>query len=146
MVLPGSWKQHFLSCHVNVTFAWLSRGRYLSPVTVLKMLLLSNRVKFCSLAFTAARLYSSGPATANKNPTVYFDIAAESEHLGRVTFEVNVEFTLTLLFSLFTLDSQTWRFCRLAPWVSRCDALCRSSMPFIYIFAAQRGCCAENCG
>lgn len=52
------------------------------------MLLLSNRVKFCSLAFTAARMYSSGPAAANKNPTVYFDIAADGQPLGRVTFEV----------------------------------------------------------
>lgn len=52
------------------------------------MLLLSNRVRLCSLAFTAARMYSSGPATANKNPTVYFDIAADGEPLGRVTFEV----------------------------------------------------------
>lgn len=53
------------------------------------MLLLSNRIKFCSLAFTAARLYSSGPAAANKNPLVYFDIAADNEPLGRVTFEVS---------------------------------------------------------
>lgn len=53
------------------------------------MLLLSNRIKFCSLAFTAARLYSSGPAAANKNPLVYFDIAADKEPLGRVTFEVS---------------------------------------------------------
>lgn len=52
------------------------------------MLLLSNRVKLCSLAFTATRMYSSGPAAANKNPTVYFDIAADGQLLGRVTFEV----------------------------------------------------------
>ena len=52
------------------------------------MLILSNRIKLCSLAFTAARMYSSGPAAANKNPTVYFDIAADDEPLGRVTFEV----------------------------------------------------------
>lgn len=52
------------------------------------MLLLSNRVKLCSLAFTAARMYSSGPAAANKNPAVYFDIAADGQPLGRVTFEV----------------------------------------------------------
>lgn len=52
------------------------------------MLLLSNRIKFCSLAFTAARLCSSGPAAANNNPTVYFDIAADNQPLGRVTFEV----------------------------------------------------------
>uniref|UniRef100_A0A3Q2T6X9 Peptidyl-prolyl cis-trans isomerase n=1 Tax=Fundulus heteroclitus TaxID=8078 RepID=A0A3Q2T6X9_FUNHE len=55
------------------------------------MLILSNRIKFCSLAFTAARLYSSGPAAANKNPKVYFDIAADNEPLGRVTFELNAD-------------------------------------------------------
>ncbi|XP_075884316.1 peptidyl-prolyl cis-trans isomerase F, mitochondrial [Nelusetta ayraudi] len=55
------------------------------------MLLLSNRVKLCSLAFTAARMYSSGPAAANKNPAVYFDIAADGQPLGRVTFELNAD-------------------------------------------------------
>ncbi|XP_074519084.1 peptidyl-prolyl cis-trans isomerase F, mitochondrial [Halichoeres trimaculatus] len=55
------------------------------------MLLLSNRIKFCSLAFTAARLYSAGPAAANNNPVVYFDIAADNQPLGRVTFELNAE-------------------------------------------------------
>lgn len=76
---------------------------------LIKMLLLSNRIKFCSLAFTAARLYSNGPATANKNPTVYFDIAADSQPLGRVTFEVrrdykkktNMESTVTPFYFLF---------------------------------------------
>ena len=52
-------------------------------------MLLSNRIKFCSLAFTAARMYSSGPTAANSNPTVYFDIAADNQPLGRVTFEVS---------------------------------------------------------
>ncbi|XP_069547950.1 peptidyl-prolyl cis-trans isomerase F, mitochondrial [Brachyistius frenatus] len=56
------------------------------------MLLVSNRLKLCSLAFTAARVYSSGPAAANNNnPTVYFDIAADNQPLGRVTFELNAE-------------------------------------------------------
>ncbi|KAM8877459.1 peptidyl-prolyl cis-trans isomerase F, mitochondrial [Synchiropus picturatus] len=55
------------------------------------MLLLSNRVKFCSLAFTAARMYSSGPVAANQNPTVFFDISADNEPLGRVTFELNAD-------------------------------------------------------
>ncbi|XP_077481390.1 peptidyl-prolyl cis-trans isomerase F, mitochondrial isoform X3 [Stigmatopora argus] len=55
------------------------------------MMLISNRAKLCSLAFTAARLCSSGPASANSNPTVYFDISADSEPLGRVTFELNAE-------------------------------------------------------
>lgn len=64
------------------------------------MLILSNRVKFCSLAFTAARLYSSGPAAANKNPTVYFDIAADHEPLGRVTFEVR----RTVFYYVITID------------------------------------------
>uniref|UniRef100_A0A672YW00 Peptidyl-prolyl cis-trans isomerase n=1 Tax=Sphaeramia orbicularis TaxID=375764 RepID=A0A672YW00_9TELE len=52
------------------------------------MLFLSNRTKLCSLVFTAARLYSTGPAAANANPVVYFDISADNEPLGRVTFEV----------------------------------------------------------
>uniref|UniRef100_A0AAQ4S6Q2 Peptidyl-prolyl cis-trans isomerase n=1 Tax=Gasterosteus aculeatus aculeatus TaxID=481459 RepID=A0AAQ4S6Q2_GASAC len=51
-------------------------------------MLLNTFIKLCSLAFTAARMYSSGPAAANKNPTVYFDIAADNQPLGRVTFEV----------------------------------------------------------
>ncbi|XP_034426729.1 peptidyl-prolyl cis-trans isomerase A-like [Hippoglossus hippoglossus] len=54
-------------------------------------MLLSSRIKFCSLAFTAARLCSSGPAAANLNPTVYFDISADNQPLGRVTFELNAE-------------------------------------------------------
>ncbi|KAM9425590.1 peptidyl-prolyl cis-trans isomerase F, mitochondrial isoform 2-T2 [Pholidichthys leucotaenia] len=55
------------------------------------MLVLSSRVKFCSAAFLAARLYSSSPSVTNKNPRVYFDIAADNEPLGRVTFELNAE-------------------------------------------------------
>ncbi|XP_033468217.1 peptidyl-prolyl cis-trans isomerase F, mitochondrial [Epinephelus lanceolatus] len=55
------------------------------------MFVLSNRIKFCSLAFTAARLYSNGPVAANKNPTVYFDVSADNQPLGRITFELNAE-------------------------------------------------------
>ncbi|KAJ4940431.1 hypothetical protein JOQ06_026734 [Pogonophryne albipinna] len=55
------------------------------------MLLLTNRIKVCSLAFTFARMYSTGPAAANKNPTVYFDIAADNQLVGRVTFELNAD-------------------------------------------------------
>ncbi|XP_029932933.1 peptidyl-prolyl cis-trans isomerase F, mitochondrial [Myripristis murdjan] len=55
------------------------------------MLILSNRVKVFSLAFTAARLCSSGASSANSNPTVYFDIAADNQPLGRVTFELNAD-------------------------------------------------------
>ncbi|XP_034049964.1 peptidyl-prolyl cis-trans isomerase F, mitochondrial [Thalassophryne amazonica] len=51
------------------------------------MLLLSNRIRFCSQLFTAVRVYSS--TAAMKNPRVYFDIAADNELLGRVTFELN---------------------------------------------------------
>ncbi|XP_034067806.1 peptidyl-prolyl cis-trans isomerase A-like [Gymnodraco acuticeps] len=55
------------------------------------MLLLTNRIKVCSLACTFARMYSTGPAAANKNPTVYFDIAADNQLVGRVTFELNAD-------------------------------------------------------
>ncbi|XP_049615216.1 peptidyl-prolyl cis-trans isomerase F, mitochondrial isoform X1 [Syngnathus scovelli] len=54
------------------------------------MILLSNRMKLCSLALASARLYSSGQAAVS-NPTVYFDISADNEPLGRVTFELNAE-------------------------------------------------------
>ncbi|KAM9773971.1 peptidyl-prolyl cis-trans isomerase A-like [Syngnathus typhle] len=54
------------------------------------MILLSNRLKLCSLALAAARLCSNGPAAVS-NPTVYFDISADNEPLGRVTFELNAE-------------------------------------------------------
>uniref|UniRef100_A0A674CTF6 Peptidyl-prolyl cis-trans isomerase n=1 Tax=Salmo trutta TaxID=8032 RepID=A0A674CTF6_SALTR len=53
---------------------------------------LSSRIKIisgCSLAFTAARMYSAGPAATN--PVVYFDIAADNQSLGRVTFELNAD-------------------------------------------------------
>lgn len=51
---------------------------------------LPSRVKLISgrsLAFTAARMYSAGPTVAN--PVVYFDIAADNQPVGRVTFEVS---------------------------------------------------------
>nr|AAI52245.1 Zgc:123307 protein [Danio rerio] len=54
------------------------------------MLILGNRLKLCSVAFTAARLYSTG-AQANNNPVVFFDIAADNQPLGRVTFELNAD-------------------------------------------------------
>ncbi|XP_059388864.1 peptidyl-prolyl cis-trans isomerase F, mitochondrial [Carassius carassius] len=54
------------------------------------MLFISNRVKLCSLAFTAARMYATG-GQANNNPVVFFDIAADNEPLGRVTFELNAD-------------------------------------------------------
>ncbi|XP_016140997.1 peptidyl-prolyl cis-trans isomerase A-like [Sinocyclocheilus grahami] len=54
------------------------------------MLFISNRFKLCSLAFTAARMYATG-AQANSNPVVFFDIAADNEPLGRVTFELNAD-------------------------------------------------------
>ncbi|XP_041725117.1 peptidyl-prolyl cis-trans isomerase A [Coregonus clupeaformis] len=53
---------------------------------------LPSRVKLisgCSLAFTAARMYSAGPAATN--PVVYFDIAADHQPVGRVTFELNAD-------------------------------------------------------
>ncbi|KAJ0060639.1 hypothetical protein NL108_016746, partial [Boleophthalmus pectinirostris] len=61
---------------------------FTEPRQTVKMLLISNRTKLCSVLFTAARLYSAGPAAANNNPVVYFDISADNEPLGRVTFEV----------------------------------------------------------
>uniref|UniRef100_A0A3Q3D1P5 Peptidyl-prolyl cis-trans isomerase n=1 Tax=Hippocampus comes TaxID=109280 RepID=A0A3Q3D1P5_HIPCM len=45
------------------------------------MMLISNRVKLCSLAYTVTRMCSNGPAAANNNPTVYFDISADNEPL-----------------------------------------------------------------
>ncbi|XP_056325677.1 peptidyl-prolyl cis-trans isomerase F, mitochondrial [Danio aesculapii] len=54
------------------------------------MLILGNRLKLCSVAFTAARLYSTG-AQANNNPVVFFDVAADNQPLGRVTFELNAD-------------------------------------------------------
>ncbi|XP_014035945.1 peptidyl-prolyl cis-trans isomerase A isoform X2 [Salmo salar] len=53
---------------------------------------LPSRVKLISgrsLAFTAARMYSAGPTVAN--PVVYFDIAADNQPVGRVTFELNAD-------------------------------------------------------
>uniref|UniRef100_A0A8C7S4Z1 Peptidyl-prolyl cis-trans isomerase n=1 Tax=Oncorhynchus mykiss TaxID=8022 RepID=A0A8C7S4Z1_ONCMY len=53
---------------------------------------LPSRVKLISgrsLAFTAARMCSAGPAAAN--PVVYFDIAADNQPVGRVTFELNAD-------------------------------------------------------
>ncbi|KAJ7987381.1 hypothetical protein DPEC_G00325900 [Dallia pectoralis] len=41
------------------------------------------------LAFTAVRCSSAG--TAGTNPVVYFDIAADNEYVGRVTFELNAD-------------------------------------------------------
>ncbi|KAM3859926.1 peptidyl-prolyl cis-trans isomerase F, mitochondrial [Diretmus argenteus] len=52
--------------------------------------LLSKRTKLCSLSFSASRMSSSGSGPVT-NPTVYFDIAADNEHLGRVTFELNAD-------------------------------------------------------
>ncbi|CAL8310153.1 unnamed protein product [Boreogadus saida] len=53
------------------------------------MLILTNRIKLCSLAFNAVRMCSSGASA--KKPVVYFDLAADNEPLGRVTFELNAD-------------------------------------------------------
>ncbi|XP_076855981.1 peptidyl-prolyl cis-trans isomerase F, mitochondrial [Brachyhypopomus gauderio] len=54
------------------------------------MITISKRLKLWSFAFTAARMYASGPQ-ANNNPVVFFDIAADNQPLGRVTFELNAD-------------------------------------------------------
>ncbi|KAL2083595.1 hypothetical protein ACEWY4_021368 [Coilia grayii] len=52
------------------------------------MLQVKNRLKYCSLALAAARLFSSGPT---KNPVVYLDIAADGEEIGRIIIELNAD-------------------------------------------------------
>ncbi len=88
-------------------------------VTGISMLIISNRVKLCSLAFTAARMYATG-AQANNNPVVFFDIAADSEPLGRVTFEVSVR----------EVTNSTMRKARL---MNINDAPRRSSSSFVWL-------------
>lgn len=83
-----------------------------------KMLLLSNRMKFCSAAVTVARMCSSGPAAAKKNPTVYFDIAADNQQLGRVTFEVRRLFTFSVF--MFGLEVITPARSELVLWFFSC--------------------------
>ncbi|MBN3312264.1 PPIF isomerase, partial [Atractosteus spatula] len=48
----------------------------------------NSSIKFGALAFAATRMYTAQP---KKNPVVYFDIAADNEPLGRVTFELNAD-------------------------------------------------------
>lgn len=57
------------------------------------MLQMKNRLKYCSLAIAAARVFSSGPT---KNPVVYLDIAADGEEIGRIIIEVSVHFERTM--------------------------------------------------
>ncbi|XP_048842994.1 peptidylprolyl isomerase Fa [Brienomyrus brachyistius] len=52
------------------------------------MLHIKNRLKVCSVALAATRLLASGPSV---NPVVYFDIAADNQPLGRVTFQLNAD-------------------------------------------------------
>ncbi|KAJ8406760.1 hypothetical protein AAFF_G00296760 [Aldrovandia affinis] len=53
------------------------------------MLQIKSHVKFCALAFSAARVFTTGPPV--NNPVVYFDIAADNKPVGRVTFELNAD-------------------------------------------------------
>ncbi|XP_064170586.1 peptidyl-prolyl cis-trans isomerase A-like [Anguilla rostrata] len=53
------------------------------------MLRIRSQVKFCAMAFSAARMFTTGPPA--NNPVVYFDIAADNKPLGRVTFELNAD-------------------------------------------------------
>lgn len=103
-------------CIASRIWAWLSI-RCCRKLTIrvavhrnFKMLSFSNKIKFYSLAFTVARMCSSGPGAANKNPTVYFDIAAGSEPLGRVTFEVRPNHRRSVSPLGFLSCSVTYRF------------------------------------
>ncbi|KAI1886839.1 hypothetical protein AGOR_G00199930 [Albula goreensis] len=53
------------------------------------MLQVRSGIKFCALAFSATRMFTTGPPATN--PVVYFDVAADNKPLGRVTFELNAD-------------------------------------------------------
>ncbi|KAG5855737.1 hypothetical protein ANANG_G00052310 [Anguilla anguilla] len=53
------------------------------------MLRIRSQIKFYAMAFSAARMFTTGPPV--NNPVVYFDIAADNKPLGRVTFELNAD-------------------------------------------------------
>ncbi|XP_062858768.1 peptidyl-prolyl cis-trans isomerase F, mitochondrial [Trichomycterus rosablanca] len=51
-----------------------------------------NRIKLRSLAVIAHRFYCTAPPQSNNNPLVYFDIAAETQPLGRITLQLYADF------------------------------------------------------
>lgn len=59
--------------------------RLLSLLSEADMFQIKNRIRYSSPGLAAARLFSPGPA---ENPTVFLDVEADGEQLGRIIIEV----------------------------------------------------------